>query len=536
MAYRSDVYRIVAGQTMAEVDRTAIEERGVSGLFLMENAGRGVAASLLDSIPPHDLQNSCILCGKGNNGGDGFVIARYLEQEGLSPKLALLGKGEELKGDARTNFILAGEAGVKIKECTSPEDLDAFFLDNKDSRIWIEALLGTGSRGAPRGLIGQAVETLNSLRGQTQIVSVDIPAGVEADTGKVEGNAVLADQVYTMGLPKIGQVLPPGLDYCKELIVLDIGFPHDLLENAECEAELLTPEAVNTCLPKRSRSAHKGSEGHLLIIAGSKGMTGAALMCAQSAIRMGAGLVTCACPDSLLPIYASNVWEMLTVGVKETEKGAFHQEAFDTLFADRSRYDAVVIGPGLSLDPSSAALVRRVVNELDLPILIDGDGLSALTIEDLHKRTSPWVATPHPGEMARLFNATTKEVQSDRWGFARKLQTGQGVAVLKGAHTVIAYGGERLFVNPTGNPAMAQGGMGDVLAGAIGALLAKPLSPEQAACAGVYLHGLAADLLVKETGAESVSALEVCSYLRRAVRWVRHRFHNRIRKRFTIER
>jgi len=306
------------------------------------------------------------------------------------------------------------------------------------------------------------------------------------------------------------------------LVVLAIGFPIDLLHSADSEAEWLTESLLHSWLPQRGGSAHKGSEGHLLVIAGSRGMTGAALMCASAAIQMGAGLVTTVCPQSLLPIYAGGVWEMLTLPVAETPEGSIALEAYEGIFGRENKYTAVVIGPGMGRHPSTAEFIRKVARQADLPILADGDALSALTPERLGERKAPWVATPHPGEMARLFGATVAEVQADRWGFARRLAASEtGVAVLKGAKTVIAAQGRPLYVNPTGSPAMASGGMGDVLAGMIGGLLARGLPPVEAAACGVYLHGLAADGLVHETGTEAARATEVMAGIPRAVAEVR---------------
>ena len=513
--------RIVTGTVMASLDRQAIEERGVSGLWLMEKAGEGVTAGLLSELTSEQLRRTAVVCGKGNNGGDGLVIARRLMGLGYSPRVALIGTGEELQGDARTNSRQAIDLGIRIHECRTSKDMEEFFAQS-GTKVYIDALLGTGAKGAPKGLIAEAIHALNRVGKHGWIVSVDIPSGVNADTGQVEGEAVLADSVYTLGLPKVGLLVPPGMDYCRRLRVLDIGFPGDLMRTVNSDAELLTDGLVESWLPLRGLSAHKGSEGHLLIVAGSRGMTGAALMCARAAIGMGAGLVTAACPGSLLPIYAGGVWEMLTLPVDETPEGSFSEQAFETVFRNEGKYTAVVIGPGLGRNPATQEFVRRTVREVKAPILIDGDGLTALTPDALADRNFPWVATPHPGEMARLFGVRSSDVQSDRWDFARRLAgSGPGVAVLKGAKTVIAAPGRSLYVNPTGSPAMASGGMGDVLAGMIGSLLAKGIPPVEAAAVGVYLHGLASDLIVEETGAEVTPATEVISKIQHAVARVR---------------
>jgi len=515
-------WRIVSGREMAEIDRCAIEKHGIGGLFLMEQAGKGIAEGMLASFSPACLRGAAIICGKGNNGGDGFVVARYLAREGYRVRVGLVGQGTELKGDALLQYRRLVAEGVPVEECGDPAALRRFFESAGDSRLFVDALLGTGGRGAPTGLIAEAIASLNRLAGQAAIVSVDIPSGVDGDTGRVEGDAVRADWVYTLGLPKIGHVLPPGLNYYRKLAVLDIGFPPALMENAESDAVLLSARDINRWMVPRNQSAHKGSEGHLLVLAGSRGMTGAALLCARAAVKMGAGLVTAACPEPLFPIYASGVWEMLTIPVPATPSGGLAAESFDRLFGPEVRYKAVVMGPGLGRDASTQELIRRVVREIEQPLVLDGDALAAISPALLDERLFPWVATPHPGEMARLFQTTADMVQADRFGFARRLAgSGSGVAVLKGAKTVTAQAGRPLAVNPTGNPAMASGGMGDVLAGTVGALLARGIPPFEAAAAGVFLHGLAADLLVGETGTEVVTAGEVLNRLPNALRRVR---------------
>lgn len=486
----------------------------------MEQAGQKITLAMLEEFSHSQLQHTAILCGKGNNGGDGFVIARHLYDHGFTPTVAVLADPDDLSGDALANYRLIEGKHIPLYICDNENVLADFFDEAVSTSIWIDALLGTGTRGPAKGLIETAIVKLNERARKSTVVSVDIPSGVEADTGNAQGAAVRADWVFTMGLPKLGHVLLPGLDYYKYLVVLDIGFPVDLMMNAESEARLLSVSEIDRWIPQRNQSAHKGSEGHLLIIAGSKGMTGAALMCAKASIAMGAGLVTAACPESLLPLYAGGVLEMLTLPVAETTEGAIAKEAFDALFSGNRRYTAVVIGPGLSLNPSTQELVREIVQKIDLPMVIDGDGLSALTPERIGNREQSWVATPHPGEMARLFETSVSTIQANRFHYSRRLAGKFGVAVLKGAKTVISSAHETL-VNPTGSPAMASGGMGDVLAGVIGALAAKGMPALHAAACGVFLHGLAADLLVEETGAEAVSATQVSNNLQNALRCVR---------------
>ncbi|MBI1388388.1 MAG: NAD(P)H-hydrate dehydratase [bacterium] len=512
---------VVTGRVMAEIDRVSIEERGTPGLRLMERAGEGAARRLMTSLDPSRLFRSAIVCGKGNNGGDGFVVARLLHKEGFQPVAALMGSRDDLKGDARTACERMCESGVPLTECRDERGVEDYFSQTENSPVAIDALLGTGAHGAPRGLVGLAARKLSQRAHRRFTAALDVCSGVEADTGRVEGDAVWADVVYTMGLPKVGHALPPGVDYYNRLEILDIGFPRDLLEGAGSEAEWLRPQMIDAWLPRRGVSTHKVSEGHLLVIAGSRGMTGAALMCAKAALRAGAGLITAACPASLLPVYAGGLWEMMTLPCDETETGALSESAFDAIAAGLDRFSAIAIGPGLGRHPSTQALVQRVVDEVDKPLLIDGDGLFALSLDRLTSRTAPWTITPHPGEAGRLLGVSSREVQSGRWASARRLAAGAGAAVLKGPKSVIAGPEGKLYVNPTGNSAMASGGMGDALSGLIGALLAKGIPAARAAASGAFIHGLAADRLVERTGAEALSAGQVIEEIPLAIREIR---------------
>ncbi|MGI6455486.1 MAG: NAD(P)H-hydrate dehydratase [bacterium] len=514
---------IVTGSVMAELDRKSIEERGISGLFLMERAGESVAQHLISIFPPDLLHQTVILCGKGNNGGDGFVIARHLYEQGYSPRTVLLGRPDELRGDALRSYHLLSATGANFNACHNEEELIRFVLSCSSSRVWVDALLGTGSRGAPRGLYRKAIEFINERQANNWVISVDIPTGVDSNTGNVADMAVEADYCFTMGLPKVGHVLPPGMDYCRNLVVLNIGFPIDLLKDAVSDAEMITAQLVHSWIPQRSPSSHKGSQGHLLVVAGSRGMTGAALMCAKAAVLTGSGLVTTACPTSLLSLYASGVWEMLTLPVPETEAGSFAEAAWEHLSEVR-KISAAVIGPGMGRHPETQAFIKKFIKNVQFPLVVDGDGLNALSQQDIAARVYPTILTPHPGEMARLCDTHISNIQSDRWGYATKLAQATGsVVLLKGRRTVVASETGGLYVNPTGTSAMASGGMGDVLAGMIASLLGQGVAPLQAAAAGAYLHGLAAEIQVRETGAETVCATQVIDRIQPALAQIRPR-------------
>ncbi len=486
-------------------------------MFLMERAGEASVNILLDSTYAFDVARPVVICGGGNNGGDGLVVARRLRDCGADPHLFLTIDPDRLRGEAKVNFQQALQNGIHPVLLTDDNFEEA--LDNVLPRatVLVDAILGTGISGAPRGVPAKVIEKIN--RYDVPVLAIDIASGVVADTGAVEGVAVNASVTVTFGLPKVGHFLPPGIDYRGDLAVRSIGFPSDLIEETEGEAQLLEPEDIRSLLPKRSASSHKGTAGHLCVIAGSRGMSGAALLCARAAYAAGAGLVTLALPASLTPIAASSLWEALYSPLPETADGTLAEESVNFLLDNSHRFSAAVIGPGLSQHEQTIEAIRQIVSDLPIPLLIDADGLNALRPDHLKSRRHPWAASPHPGEMARLMDAPSAgEIQSDRWGWARQAaDTLNGPIALKGAGTVVAAPGQPLRINPTGGPEMASGGMGDVLSGVVGGLMAQGVTPLEALTAGVYLHGLAADLLVKQTGYRALLAGDVGSMIQGAV-------------------
>ena len=516
--------RLVTGSTMARLDRAAIDEHGIPSLDLMERAGEGIAKSTLEFYP--ETRRPLIVCGKGNNGGDGFVVARLLKAYGLTPVVVALGERDQVSTDARHNWgRLVSEAGVSVSvfrpEKGSFQDLLTTVGGNSADLV-IDAIFGTGFRGSVCDPYVEILQVLNSIK--VPHVAVDIPSGVCADDGSVGGVAFRADLTVTMALPKVGQFVPPGQDYAGVVKVVPIGIPEEILSEREPgEAELLEEKQIAEWLPEYARSDHKGRRGHLLIVTGSPGMTGAGCLAVEAAIVSGVGLATVAVPASLNPIYEIKLTESMSLPLPDGGTGRLGPEGWETIRSFLPKADAVVFGPGVGTDPGTARVLEALVRETQTPILIDADGLNLLAGRPdlLRERPGPTVLTPHPGEMGRLLGVSSREIQADRWGFARRLaERTKALVVLKGAGTVITDGNS-LWVNPTGNPAMSQGGMGDVLSGAIGARLAGKMEPTKAAAVGVYLHGLAADEIVKDTGWTVVRAGEVVEALRDAEERVR---------------
>ncbi len=511
--------RLVTGSTIARLDRAAIEGHGIPGLDLMERAGEGIVKTILEFYP--GASRPLIVCGKGNNGGDGFVVARLLKAHNLTPIVVGLGEKDKISPDARHNFErLEAETRVQVsvfrqEKCSFRDFLTTIEADTTD--LVVDGVFGTGFQGIVCDPYLEIIQVLNSIKAPR--VAIDVPSGVCADDGSVGGIAFRADLTVTMALPKVGQFVPPGQDYAGIVRVVPIGIPEDILSDREPgEAELLEEGQIARWLPEYARSDHKGRRGHLLILSGSPGMTGAGCLAAEAALVSGAGLVTVAVPASLNHVFEVKLTESMSLPLPDKETGRLGPEGFDTVKGFLPKVDALVFGPGVGTDPGTGQFLDALIEETGKPLLIDADGLNLLAdrLQILRKRSGPTVLTPHPGEMGRLLGISSKEVQADRWGAVRRLaERTKAVVVLKGAGTVIADG-ESLWVNPTGSPAMSQGGMGDVLSGAIGARLAGKMKPTEAAAVGVYLHGLAADEIVKDTGWTVVRAGEVVEALRDA--------------------
>ncbi len=512
--------KLVTAEQMRELDRRTINEVGIPGVVLMENAGRGAAEIIKGKFGPGP-KKVAVLCGRGNNGGDGFVVARYLKNWGWPVKAYLLAPRERVTGDARVNLDVWLRIGGELREIHDEEDLRAAREEVACCDIVVDALLGTGLKDEVKGLFREAIQLINSLK--KTIVAIDIPSGIDSTTGRVLGVAVRADLTVTFGLPKVGQVIHPGLDHVGELHTVDISIPPSLVKEADPKCALLDPGELDlNPLGPRPKDSHKGTYGHLLVIAGSVGKTGAAAMAGEAALRMGAGLVTVAVPGSLNPILEVKLTEVMTEPLPDRD-GAFCGEALKKAMDLLQGKSALAIGPGIGTGEGSRTLVLNLIRESRVPMVVDADGINCLvgSLEVLEQKGAPLILTPHPGEMARLLGGTTREVQGDRIGVSKRFAQQYGVVlVLKGSRTVIADPSGRVFINPTGNPGMASGGTGDILTGMIGGLLAQGVEPLEAAKLGVYLHGLCGDLAEREMGQVCLLATDLLKQLPRAIKEV----------------
>lgn len=497
---------LVTADQMQRMDQRTIHSFGIPGMVLMENAGRGAIDLLVRKfklLNGKELirQKIGILAGRGNNGGDGFVMGRYLMEMGISTTIFLLSTRDRLTGDAKTNMELAQTLVKKNPNSALIEIPDTHnFARHKtrirDQDLFVDAILGTGLNSDVRGLFKEVIELLNESN--KPIFSVDIPSGLNADTGNVWGVAINATATATFGFAKAGQILSPGNLHTGDLEIIDIGIPEFIVQEENPTLFLMGRGEIAALLKPRPFESHKGNFGHLLVVAGSPGKTGAAALCANSAMRCGTGLVTLGVPRDLNPILESLVIEPMTVPLPQTPDGTLSDTGLAPIQALLKGKQVLALGPGIGTETATQTLVHQLVETTREPLVLDADGINCMAdhLELIKARKGPTVLTPHPGEMARLTKKTTGEVQADRIGigsrFAREYQV---ILVLKGAQTLVCCPDGRTFICPTGNPGMASGGMGDVLTGMIAGFIAQGISVESAAMAGVFIHGLCGDSL-----------------------------------------
>ena len=495
--------KLCTAEEMRGIDDAAINDYGLPSMVLMENAGLRVLEAVEDCAARDS--RIVIVCGRGNNGGDGFVVARHLHNRGADVRVLLLAEAAGIRGDAEANFAIARRAGVPIIEAPSPRVLNRAA---EEADILVDGILGTGAKGAVQGPALMAIRATRRCPGR--IIAIDIPSGISGNDGSVLGEAVRASVTVTFALPKIGLYTYPGRAYCGDIRVADIGIPRALLEDERLQTNLTTAADAQAMLPPRDPAAHKGDCGRVVILGGSPGLTGAPTLAAQGALRAGAGLVTVGCAAGLNPILEAKLTEAMTRPLPETESATLGEASIGEALLLAESADAVVLGPGLGREPEAQQFAREIVRRCAKPLVIDADALFALDPKLDRPRTFPTILTPHPGEMARLRESPIDEVQRDRLGCARLAAKATGaVVVLKGAGTVIAAPDGEAWLNPTGSVALATGGTGDVLSGILGAFLAGGAEPLAAAVAGVYYHGAAGDLAAERLSERGVVAGDV---------------------------
>ena len=516
---------LVTGAQMAAIDRRAMAA-GIPGLDLMEAAGQGVTRVLEDLLGGLTGRRIVVLCGKGNNGGDGFVVARHAAEKGAQVRVFLASSPDDIQGDARVNLSRIAHLPVVF---TGDLSRVREALTQADGAV--DALLGTGIRGGARGRIADLIALLQQAT--CPIVAVDVPSGLDADTGRADGPCAAATRTVTFARPRIGQFFYPGRALCGRLHVLDIGIPDDAIEAEGIQTFLMDAARAGALMPRRAPDAHKGDCGRVCIIAGSVGLTGAAALSAGAALRSGAGLVTLGVPASLNDVLEIKVTEAMTRPLPEVRKArCLSLRARGDMLRLLERADAAALGPGLGTHRETVEMVRRVVRDLRVPTVLDADALNALSgdLDAIRACKAPLILTPHPGEFSRLAGLDIQTIRQDPICAVRAFAADMGATViLKGAPTAIA--GDVVFVNPTGNAGMATGGAGDVLTGILAALLGQGLCASDAARLGVYVHGLAGDLMAERTGQMGLVAGDLVSALPKAFHCISegrdtHRYFN----------
>jgi NAD(P)H-hydrate epimerase len=510
--------RVLNTQQMREADRRTIDEIGIPSVVLMENAGRQAVAAMEAAFEDLSTSHVGVLCGRGNNGGDGFVVARTLVQRGVETSVFLLGSVAEVRGDARINLEVLGRIGLMVVEITNAQEWELHFSEISRCELLVDAILGTGFNGQLSGMLETVVADINSLG--VPVVAIDLPTGLSADSHEVAGEAIEASMTVTLAAPKIPLVLPPADAYGGDLVIADIGIPLPVLDDVEGPyIELLTRERMRDLVPARAADSHKGDFGRVLVIAGSLGRSGAAHLAAIGALRSGAGLVTIATPRSCLPIVAAMAPEYMTEPLEETAAGMIDYAALERVLDIKA--DVIAVGPGLGQSTGTAAFVHGLLERAGVPLVLDADALNAFAGEPdrlMGRDGVDVVITPHPGEMARLLNISVEGVQNDRLRHATEFAASHRLhVVLKGHRTIIAGPDNRAFVNLTGNSGMATGGTGDLLTGMIAAWFAQLLDAEAACKLAVYLHGSAGDLAEADEGEVALVAGDVAARLGDAV-------------------
>ena len=485
--------KTVSASEMRELDRRTIAS-GIPGEELMSTAGEGLADAIRALAGNHRLVDSPVLfvAGCGNNGGDAFVAARCLHEDGWPVECWLAGSESKLKGDALTHFELMKKAGVPFHALEDSNHWKHAAECGTDAEILVDGLLGTGASGEPRGVIADAIRFVDAHSDRALVVAIDVPSVM----------AVRADLTVTMGLPKAGSVDPENIDFVGNLEVVDIGIPDEFIAEAagDPDLELIHPSDLSPLFPRRPRDAHKGAFGHVLCIGGSKGFSGAVTLAARAAARSGSGLVSALVPENIHPLVAPAVPEVMV-----------HSSM------PEGKWTAIMAGPGMGRTAATREQVLQLLETSTVPLILDADAITDAAAIAAAK--CPVVLTPHPGEFAALFGLKVEDVQEDRFGMAKMASAKLGcVVVLKGAGTLVAAPGVPMAVNPTGNPGMATAGSGDVLTGLITGLLAQGYAPAQAATLGVYLHGLAGDLAARKNGQEAMIAGDLTEQMGRAFR------------------
>ncbi|WP_163327793.1 NAD(P)H-hydrate dehydratase [Desulfurobacterium thermolithotrophum] len=514
---------VTKAEEMRNLDRETIEVLGIPGIVLMENAARGVTSVIYDKL---DGNSVVVICGKGNNGGDGLAIARNLYNLGYDVEVVLTAKIEELKGDARINAEVLSKLPVPLHVVKEESKLLELYSLLKEADFIVDAIFGTGLSKPAEGFYKDLIEVIN--KANKPIISVDIPSGLSSDTGEIIGAHIIADITVTFGFPKLAHIMPPACYYVGELFVVDISIPEDVFSLVASKRYILTLDEVAFTFPVREIMSHKYTYGHVAVIGGSAGKTGAPSMTAQSALRTGAGLSTVVVPASLNTVFEIKLTEAMSIPIPDAEKGYFGIDTIDEVVEtiEKGKFSSVVIGPGLGNEPETFEFAREFIRKTTKPLVIDADGINALAenTDILKMKEQNIIITPHIGEFSRLTGLSKEEILKEPYEIAKEFAEEFGVTViLKSGRTVIATPSGKVYINIIGNPGMATAGTGDVLAGILGALLGMGIEMEDAAKFGVFLHSLAGDIAAEELSQESLKACDIIDFLPKAIKRIKEK-------------
>lgn len=511
--------KIVNGDQMKQLDRMAIDKFGIPGVVLMENAGLSVLEEVLKSIEQKENKEVMIVCGLGNNGGDGFVLARHLFNKGIPVKVVVVGNPSDIGGDAKKNYEIIHKLNVQIHILVGANNLKKFSETIKGYGVIVDAIFGTGLKREIKGTMKEVIEIMNGSG--KEIISIDLPSGIGANDGKVYGIAVKADKTVVLELLKIGNIRYPGAEYVGEKIIKNIGIPKAAIESMQLNGNLITRDMIKEILPDRPRDTYKGNYGKVYVVAGSTGMTGAAVLTCKAALRSGAGLLKIPVPQSLNTIMETRLTEAITVPVAEFKKGIVGIGDIGKILKTMEESDVIAVGPGSGTSRELEELLRNILENTSKPIVLDADALNSLAKrkELLQLIQSPIVMTPHLGEMARLTEFDIDYINSNRIEVALEFsKKWNAIVVLKGARTVVAGPNGEVYMNETGNPGMSTAGSGDVLTGIVTGFISQGIDPLKAAVAAVYIHGMAGDIAAEKLGEYGLLASDIVKQLPFAIK------------------
>ncbi|MFZ5969464.1 MAG: NAD(P)H-hydrate dehydratase [Bacillota bacterium] len=511
--------KIVNSKQMKNLDRIAVDEFGIPEAVLMENAGIAVFHEVMKSLERMESQRVSIICGRGNNGGDGFVAARHLFQQGVRVKVFIIGNPTVIAGAARVNYEIIENLGLSIETIGKTEEIHKLIDGMKESGLIVDAIFGTGLDREMTDFMRDIIHRINEL--QKKVISVDIASGVMTNTGAIAGAAIKAEKTVVLQLPKIGNVNYPGAAYCGELVLKDIGIPHRAIGEAGISINLITKDVVKDILPMRKKDTHKGNYGKAYIVAGSTGMTGAAMLTAEAILRSGAGLLKVAIPQSLNNIMEVRLTEAITVPLPELKRGCVGISDIDKIIKIMEQSDVIAVGPGSGQSRELEEVLRNVFENSSIPMVLDADALNAIAhrLELFNLLKSPAVLTPHVGEMSRMTGISVEEINANRIQIAQDFsKKWNAIIVLKGVRTVVASPEGEVYINTTGNPGMATAGSGDVLTGIITGFIAQGIDPFLAAAAAVYVHGDAGDRAAERLGEYGLIAGDLVLELPQAIK------------------